>query len=233
MPTITDINLEARTLCDATSTDYSDATLLRRINEAYEETLAKIMTYDGYWQFDDSNYTTLPIGKGTLVTGQQDYAFDVSILSVLGVSVKDVNGNYIKLKHIDQSELDVDPEEYEENDGLPHSYDIQGSSILLYPAPLTGSVTMSEGLKVFFQRTADVFTSAQVTTGTKVPGFASPFHYLISYKAAIPYCMAYKPDRVASYTLKVREMEKEMEKFYARRLKDERPIITSKQINFR
>ena len=62
--------------------------------------------------------------------------------------------------------------------------------IVLYPAPATANVTLTAGLKVFYLRTADIFTSAQVTTGTKEPGFPSPWHDLLAYGSAYDVALA-------------------------------------------
>jgi len=219
--TITDINLEARALCDADSTSYPDAVLLRRVNQKYEEVVGKLIQADGRWQFDDSNYTDLPVGTTDLVAGQQDYSFDVRFLNIIEVEVKDAQGNWHKLTPIDIETHEGSISAYQTTNGLPTEYDKKGESILLYPAPASGSVTLTAGLKVHYQRTASIFSSAEVTTGTKTPGFASPWHMILAYSAAIPYCMTYKKDRVVMYQNKVMEMEKELLAFYSDRNKDE------------
>ena len=229
--TIADIQAEIRSLCDADSTSLTDAVLLRRINNAYEEVIGEVIQADGTWQFDDTNYSTHPIGTTTLVSGQRDYSFDITMLNIERVEVKDNSGNFYLLKPLDKSEIDIAITEFYETSGRPEYYDKNGSSINLYPAPDAGiSVTLAAGLKVYFQRTADVFTSAQVTTGTKVPGFASPYHQILCYMAALPYCMTYKKDRVALYERKVAEIRKAMMGHYSRREKDIRKVMTMEEI---
>jgi hypothetical protein len=231
---ITDINLESRALCDADTTSYPAATLLRRVNQAYEEIVGKIIGLDGTWQFDDSNFSDLPIGVTTLVNSQNDYSFDSSMLEIERVEVKDKDGLWHLLSPVDKSQINEAMEEFYKTDGIPSCYDKQGASLFLYPAPDNGvSVTLASGLRVYFQRTASVFTSAEVTTGTKSPGFASPYHMLICYKSAIPYCMSYKKDRVALYEKKVIDLEKEMFKFYSRRERDVKTVIRPSGIAFR
>jgi len=227
--TITDINLEARALCDADSTSYPDAVLLRRVNQKYEEIVGKLIQTDGTWDFDDSNYTDLPIGTTTLVNGQQDYSFDVRFLNVIAVEVKDANGEWHKLSPIDKQTHEGSISQYQTTAGMPVEYDKVGESIFLYPAPATGSVTLAAGLKIHYQRTASIFTSAEVTTGTKTPGFASPWHMILAYSAAIPFCMTYKKDRVVMYQNKVIEMENDLLAFYSDRNKDEPRRLTVKQ----
>ena len=231
--TIADINLEIRALCDADSTSYPDAVLLRRVNAAYEQVIGKIIGIDGTWQFDDSNFTNLPIAVTDLVDDQQDYSFDVTQLNIERVEVKDINGLWYLLSPIDKSQVTMALGEYLKTKGLPDQYDKNGESIFLYPPPSSNMVTLVSGLKVYFQRTASIFTSAEVTTGTKVPGFASPFHMLICYMAAIPYCATYKKDRVPLYLAEIQRIEADMLAHYALREKDIRKQLTMSGISFR
>jgi len=137
------------------------------------------------------------------------------------------------LSPIDKTEIGEALEEYQKVDGLPQEYDKNGISIFLYPAPATAKVTLTSGLRVYFQRTADIFTSAQVTTGTKVPGFASPFHLILCYESALPFCMTYKKDRIGLYEKKLMDLYKDLEDFYTKREKDVQDQITTQGISFR
>jgi len=237
---IADIQAETRLLCDADSTSYPDAALLRRENSALETIVGKIINADGMYQWDDTNYTDLPRGTGNLVEGQSVYSFASEYLQILEMDVKDVNGNWSRLKPLDHNELDgLTPEEYFGHTsgtittGMPTHYDLfADDSFRLYPTPTATAVTLTAGYRIWFKRTADIFTSAQVTTGTKVPGIPSPFHPLICYMSAIPYCMSYKKDRVALYEKRVMEMTDDLLKHYASRDKDKRKIMTMKKINF-
>ncbi len=234
--TIADINLETRALCDADTTSYPAATLLRRVNAAYEKIVGKIMCQDGNWQFDDTNFTDFPIGKTTLVATQKDYTFDTSHLAIEKVGVLDENGDEYFLTPLDRNDLDKPWDEYFDTDGIPEYYDKDGGSVILGPGPATGSVTMAAGLIVYFRRTADIFletTPGTPDSATKKPGFASPFHMLICYEAAIPYCLSYKKDRVPLFEKKAMDLEKACLDFYAKREKDERNVMSNAPIKFR
>ncbi len=233
MPTIADINTKARKIVDADTTSYPAADLLIDVNAAYEEIIGDIICQDGNWEFDDTNYTDFPRGTTTLVAAQHDYTFDVSHLAIESVQVKDANGLWYFLDPISKDEMGEPSEEFEKTDGKPIYYDKDGASVLLYPAPTATECTLTSGLKVHFRRTADIFTAAQVTTGTKKPGFASPFHYLISYKAVLDYAISYKKDRVPLIMSRIKELTEKMLKFYAKRERDVRNIMTTKAINFR
>jgi hypothetical protein len=220
-------------LCDADTTSLTAANLLIFVNNAYEKVIGKILGYDGNWEFDDTNYTDFPRATTTMVAGQHDYTFDTTHLAIESAQVLDADGIWHSLSPIGRDEMGMPEEEFEKTGGLPVYYDKDGASILIYPAPATGSVTMAAGLKVHFRRTASVFTAAQVTTGTKVPGFASPFHEILAYEAAVPFCLNYKKDRLALIEKKLADLYENMEAFYTKRSRDERNVMTAKEINFR
>src|SRR3990167_997231 len=222
--TINDIQAEIRSLTDSDSTSYTNADLLRRINAAYEQIVALIILADGKWQFDDSSYTTFPIGTYTLVNSQSKYSFNDKFLQLEEVQIMNVDGKYEIIKPIDQKQADeYQPlsEQYS-TDGKPFLYDkVADDTKELFPATENGvSVTLAAGLKIKFKRTADLYTSAQVTTGTKEPGFASPFHIILAYMAALPYAQSYKPNRVPLLEKKIDDMKKELIKHYGRRSRD-------------
>lgn len=231
--TISDINLEIRSICDADSTSLTDATLLIRVNNAYEEIVGKLIALDKSWDFGDSNYTALPTGTSNLVAGTQAYQFNSGYLSVLRVEVKDDEGIWKLLEPIRLADITIAQPEYQKTNGMPVEYEKREDFILLYPAPAAADVTLTAGLKIYFQRTADVFTAAQVTTGTKTPGFASPYHILICYKAALPHLANYKKDRVPFVLSEINRLEKGLLDFYASRERDIFKTITTSPINFR
>src|SRR3990167_5957824 len=234
--TISELNQETRDLCDADTVSYPAATLLRRVNSSLETLVGKIINADGNWQYDDTNYTDLPVGTGNLVSGQSSYSFSAEYLDILEVMILTTGGIYQRITPFDPSELGMSFDDWVGSatgtppNGFPQYYDKLGDSIRLDRSPTATHATLTNGLKVRFKRTADLFTSAQVTTGTKVPGIASPYHQLIAYMAAIPYCMSYKKDRVALYEKKVVEMTRDMILHYSKREKDVRKIMTPKRI---
>lgn len=239
MSTISDINAEARSLCDADTTSYPAPTLLRRINLAYETVIGWLLNADGTWQFDDENFTTNPVGTTDLISAQTSYSFADKFLDLLEVDILGTDGIYHRITPFDPSEVGMSFEEYfnittsSTPTGFPQYYDKVGNTIKLDKSPTAANVTLVAGIKVKFKRTADLFTSAQVTTGTKEPGFASPWHYILSYMAAIPYCQSYKKDRVSGYEGTVRQMRDDLLRFYGRREKDKRKVMTLSRIKFR
>ena len=217
-----EINTIVSDLTDSDTTSFPTATRLIYANAAQSEAAGDIIGADGTWNYDDTNYTDLPIGKATIVDGQQDYSFDDEMLFIEGISVLDSDGNYQKLKPFDKNELDVDPDEYMESNGMPTHYDKQGRSVFLYPAPAAANVTTADGLKVFFRRKTKDITSF----GAISPGFVHTEHMMMPYKIALPYCISYKKDRVAIMEQKIQEHRERLIAHYSRRTKDERSGMT-------
>ena len=253
--TIADIQTLARYLVDADTTSLTAAQLLIFTNNAYERVVGKLIAMDKNWNFGDSNYTANPTGLVTMTNSKEDYQLAgnststgvstaTPLLTFLGASVKNIGGIWNPLKHISLWELfesDTDPVEYFKTDGLPQYYELREDFIILYPAPDNAvTVTLTSGLKVFYQRSADLFTAGQVTTGTKVPGFASPFHEVISYMSALPYAIKFKPDRVGMIQAKIMEIMGDedrgitgsLERFYSRRDKSERKKMNMKAVSY-
>ena len=188
-----------------------------------------------FWRFKLYYFPTYTL---TLSNSEPFYQIDslTTPLVIMGVEILDDDGNWHPIKPItfqEIREMGIAQSEYLETDGFPLYYEKRENAIVLYPAPDNGvTVTLSGGLRIFFLRTADTFTSAQVTTGTKEPGFPSPFHMLIVYEAAMPYLVNYKPDRVAYYEGKRVALERDMLNFMAHRNQDDRPIMTNKLENY-
>lgn len=182
--TIDEIKQDTRWLCGATSGTYANTDLVRNINIAYSDTARLIWTSAGGWQYDDSNATTLPIGKTTMVHSQQDYELPSTCQRVQRVEVKDDAGNWTKLSELDIHDSTIAMPELYETDGLPIYYDVLGRSIMLYPKPSSAYCTLASGLAVYFDRDVTPFNA---TASSTVPGFATPFHRILSYAAAIDF----------------------------------------------
>lgn len=209
---ITNLKSDVHFLCGSTSASYPDADLIRNINIAYQDVARLIWSSAGGWQFDDSNATTLPIARTTMVHNQQDYSLPSTTQRVEEVVVKDSDGNWQKLRQFDIHDTTIAPEEYMESAGLPLYYDLIGSSIMLYPKPSSGYCTLASGLGVYVSRDVTEFAT---TATTASPGFATPFHRILSYAAAIDFVQD-QNERNLLVQLKT-NLERAMVDFYAKR----------------
>lgn len=207
-------------LVDTDSNTYPVADKTRNINLALDEVTGIIIGCDGTWQWDDSNYTDLPIGTTDVVSGQQDYSFDEAHLTIEAIEIQNEDNSWTRLKPIDlypeyniQSKTSIT--DYLSTPGKTEYYDKVGDSFFLYP-PTNYSKTA--GLKAFFQRKADPFV---VGDTIKKPGFASHLHRYLSISVAYDWAIAKthpKANWLAAKKLEYRDLIKA---FYSKRTKDE------------
>ena len=231
--TISEIASETRDLVDADSTSYADTALLRRLNSAIETLVSKIIEVCRSYPYDDDNQTDLAEGTITLTEGTSKYTITDKFLTILEVKVKDVNGYYQIVDPVTQDEDSSEAVETEEAEsGLPYKYRMTGRTIFLRPAPAAASVTLAAGLLFKYTRVHTI-TSAELTTGTLIPGIVSPFHPLIAKIAALPYAKSYKKDRVAQLQQDIFTETQDCVNFYGDRLKDKHYKITTKQRLFK
>lgn len=161
---------------------------IRSANAWYRKTSSWIRANSGTWEYDDSNWTTLPKGTTTLIDGQQDYSLDTKTQEIERVEVLKLDGNYCHLKPIDQSQLrGTALEEFYETKGIPEYYDVRGFSLYLYPAPDQALVATTEGLELFLSREILAFNA---TSTDREPGFSGDYHRIISLGAAYDYCLS-------------------------------------------
>jgi len=242
--TIANIETLTRLLTDTTTTTLTAAQLLILENKYYEEIVGKIIseTSGASWQFGDFNYTAFPTFTVTMTADQAVYDLrdwgttDAStILTIMGVEVADENGDWHRLDRVSLKQIQecgFTYSEYSQSSARPTEYEIRDNILVLHPAPDNGvNVTLSSGLKLYFLRTADKFTSAEQSTGTKEPGFPSPWHDLLSWGPAYDYAMTRSFSNAVRFKEEYDRKLKQMLNFIARRDQDIRPILTMKRIS--
>ena len=218
--TIAEIFSESRYLVSANSTSYPDANLLIRVNQAGEEVVGKSIAKSKKLKFDDNNNTDLPIGTGTLTNNRQDYALDNTILIIDRIEIEDKAGLWHKLTQLDENSVIGALAEYKKTPGLPDEYSKRANSLFFYCPPSSNFVTLTNGLKIYYQRGFYPFVAGDLVGGTKEPGFASAYHIILAYKAALPYANAFKKDRVAFIISEIARLEDEMYSLEANRDND-------------
>lgn len=176
----------------ANSVSYPIADITRNANTALDTAVSLILFADEKWDFDSTNQTDFPIGTTDMLSGQNDYEFDDDFLVIKAIEVQDTNGNWIKLKPIDSLTLDEQEamSTLMENTGTPEYYDKVGNSFILIPTPNYNRREVEEGesgIKVFFQRSIDYFTT---TDTTKEPGFAKHLHKYVPLYCSYAYACA-------------------------------------------
>lgn len=201
------------------------------INRSLDKVTTLLLSSDGRWEFDDTNYTDLPIGTSTLVNGVQDVQLSVSHLRVLRVEILNAQGDYYKIEPFDLQDIGSQGmTEFESGVGSPRFYDIQGGSVFLYPRPQTGYVTFAAGIKVYYQREPSYFLT---TDTTKAPGFASIFHRLVSRWACYDYALSRQLSIRKDLRDEITVLEQQLTDFYATRDPDGGVGIRTQQTSWR
>ena len=207
---VSDTHFEA----SSNSNSYPIADITRNSNTALDTAVSLILFADEKWDFDSSNSTDFPIGTTNLLSGQNDYEFDDDFLVIKSIEIQDSAGNWKKLKPIDNLTLDEQESmsTLTENTGTPEYYDKVGNSFFLIPTPNYNRRLVEEGeagIKVYFQRNIDYFTT---TDTTKEPGFAKHLHkYIPLYNAYVYAC--------AKELAKANKLEKRLEFYEGNRLR--------------
>lgn len=203
--TIADINSYVNLRTGTTTTEYSAANRLIATNRWYHKVTD--MIFDSLLGFNhqDLNLTSEPIVSKDTVANQEYVALGVTdeILSVQRVEIDYAgSGTYVKAEPISQRQItssivNQTPINNEFDVTKPY-YEMVGQLMYLYPVP-TANVT--GGLKLWVQKEADEFTSAQVTTGTKEPGFDEPWHVMIALGIAWDWFASKMDDKTAQTKL--------------------------------
>jgi hypothetical protein len=200
----------------ASYSSYALADITRNLNNAYLEVTPKIWAASYLWRYDDSNKTNLPIAYTTITNGQQDYSLPSDAQTIREVRIKQ-GSNYVPL-----TQVNVD--DFNGGSGSPTGYCPLGRSILLDPTP---SSTILSGLAVYVDREPTLFTTASTT---EEPGFASSFHKILSYSAAIDFVQD-KATQDRLVAMKAR-LENQMIAFYSKRnIERKANIRPAKNIN--
>jgi hypothetical protein len=207
---------------------------LRRFNAAQEEFTVEISKAVGKAQFDDLNWTDLPVGTITLQEGVSKYTIADRFLGYDRFSVLDAGGKWQPLENIDPRDfVGSEIEQAFAATGLPTHIDKLENTIKLYPAPTATAVTLAAGLKFRLLRTSYTISSGEATTGTLVPGIATPFHMTLCKMTALPYCKSYKPERVVTLTNDINADKAKAIEFYSMRDKTEPERMTMATIKHR
>ena len=186
-----------------------------RLNRSYDKLATILMSVDGRWQFDDTNYTDLPIGSTALVAEQQDYTFDVEHLDVEKITALDSAGNVIILQPFDITDSRSEPYLTDTTSGTPIHYDKTGGTIMLYPKP---SYAKTGGLTVHYRRKPSYFA---YTDTTKSPGVPAIYHRYLSLDASLDYAISKQLSQKNDLQVKLKEMEDRIMDTHSKRSKDE------------
>lgn len=166
------------------TTSYPLTDMARNANFALDRIHMLILTADGKWNYQDTNDASSPMldTSTNLVSGTRRYAVPITWLKISRVRVKDAQGNWVTLRP--RSRRSWNDATLNGDSGTPQEYDLVGGWIELDRAPNYAS---TGGLEVQLHKGPSYFASNDTT---KTPGFAAPFHRLVSLYMALDYCEA-------------------------------------------
>lgn len=217
-------------ICGTDSVSFPLKDKARIANRWLYKAVTDLIEVRGRFEFDDTNFTTLPITDTDLVDGQHDYELPADLLKLLAIEIKDANGNYIRLKELDKSTLRDTITDFEETHGIPQFYDITGDSIMLYPAPDASQVTISGGLRFHHIRKIDEFVS---TDDTQNPGIPEPFHRIVSLGTAYDWLVIHgTQDKSQAVRNEIEQLRKEMRTFEMGKNRDKKTTIKPKRESY-
>lgn len=218
---VSEIKSDINFLCGSTSATYVNSDKMRNVNVKYHDVARLIWESDGTWAFDDKNNTDAPVAYRTMANASANYLVPTTALRIKDVEIKNANGDWFVMKPTTLDKMRISPEEYLTGTGMPLYYWMEGNEIRLFPAPGTGYTTMSSGMLVRLSR--DV-TELGVSATTSTPGFATPFHRILSYAAAIDFTQ--DPQQRQFLAVQLDRLEKGLTRFYSKRAEQEPSRLT-------
>ena len=213
----------------------------RLANRWYYKAAILAWKSDPDWQFDDPNISTgqsdqswtydatfpgLPRATRNLSDDVRIYRLPTSALAIERVEIKRLDGAFYVLRPIEESKINFNiPNDFEgtsrpaiseflKTKGLPRFYNLIGSNIELFPAPDTGQVTATAGIKIYVNREIKEFAAEDDSTE---PGLPEPFHRILSLGAAYDIAIAKGLDNTKTLKSELDQLFLEMEIYFTSR----------------
>ena len=207
------------------ATQWPTYKIVNSVNNWLDTVTGYAIGADRRFQWDDTNHTKLPIGTTNLVSNQSDYSFlsdeqGNTILNLTRIDILDSDGNYRQLMPIDQSQIDGALDEFYSATGKPEYYDkIADNIIRLYPTP---AVSVTSGIKFYFQRTPSYFAA---TDTTKAPGVAPLLHRGAVIAAAYDCALTLGLNNLQPLAVELQKEDMKMKQYFAIRNTDETIVM--------
>lgn len=201
--TLGDILTKARNLTGTDSNSYTNANALIDLNLWLQKIVGMIFDSQDESDWDDQRNSDYPIKKTSLVASQRDYRIPVSekVLKIKDLTIYYDGVNGYRATPIDLTEFeDLGNAPSNATGGTTQNakidayfsrttpgYDYKYNSIWLYPTCTATDVSAGAFMLIEWFRQATEFTSAELSTGTVVPGFDDTFHAMLAYGMAFEY----------------------------------------------
>lgn len=224
--TINEIRTKVRRLTKTTTSDYADADLIVDVNAELAAIQTHILRDRGPMEFDDANYTDIPIATLSITSGNDTYKITDDedgnkIITIHKVAYQE-GDKWVDIPRKTVTEGNQDSLT-ETATGKPTSYYEVGNSIILSPVP-----DSSFTAKVWFDRELDVILTSDTT---KVPGIPTAYHNLLCYRVAYNYAVDVGLPNENSIVRRLQMEEARLEQFEANRRDDEPTVISVETVS--
>jgi hypothetical protein len=221
-----------------------NSTLLKQftslINQSRRRRELQIIRTQGEYSWDDFNYSDddgFAKAIANLSATDRDYRLPAadgsstlsSFLRLQKLAVLDINGQEHTLDITDLPEADLN--RLYSTAGLPQVYKRIGTQVKIWPIAVSTHCTMTSGWIVYYQRIGKNFASSDTTAE---PGFAAPFHRLLSLDACIDYAGTRKgmEHKLPFLTSSRDQLETMMMDFYSKSDDNKSELVKGKYVNF-
>jgi len=213
---------QVRDMARVDSTQWATSKIVNSSNNWLNHIFTRGKVLDRNFQLDDTNHTALPEGTEDLVLSQSDYSFLTDqqgnrITNITRIDIKDDSGLYRQLIPIDQGQLNgIALDEWNKTNDKPRFYDkIADNIIRLYPTP---AVSVTAGLKYYFQRSPSYFVA---TDTTKKPGVADDLHRGFVVASAYDVAFTLGLNNLQALSVELLKEEQVIDDYFASRQTDE------------
>lgn len=197
---------------------YKIADRTRNINERFRQVWPMIFDSYGGWKFQDDNSNALPYADQNITSGTGTYTLPTGALTVRYVEVLTVGGTWQRLRPLTEEEFKmIGGDANLVTTSTPVGYMLYEDQIRLYGTP---NYSYTNGLRIYFDR--DISTFATTDT-TKTPGFASPYHKILSIGAALDYAAPHSMSVTSYLQGQWDTYERNIRSFYSKRWLDRYP----------
>jgi hypothetical protein len=240
--TISEIVTLTRNLTNTDINSYTAANMLIDHNNALQKVVSIIQDSMDEADFDDINHGDYASLTTPQVASQRDYLIPQTegVISVKKVSVTYDGTTWYDAKPLDSSEVTTAPAsatamqttiDGEFSKTEPY-FDVKFNAVWVYPMASAADVAAGAKIYIEWTRDANPFTSAEVTTGTKIPGFDTAFHPYLAYHAAWQYCLQKGKEQAPAYRDMCTDYEARIRRQYSKKLRTRKGLLTTTNLDY-
>jgi len=232
--TLADIQNHYYWLTGTDATSFSAANQLISINKWVHKIVGMILESQDDMEWDDDNRTDFGVLDVALVAAQRDYSLPVSddVLKVRRVDITYDGSNYYRAQWFSGTNepegLGTDATVDARHSKASPFVRFKGRGFWVYPRANAADVTAGAKIRIEVDRAHQAFTSGDLTTGTKLPGFDEPFHDLVAMGVALDWLLTNGPDdKLQRVKGELIEGENRLRRHYGSRNLDRQNVMKS------